>query len=68
MKEAETDPRHIRPDQIVFAIRFPFPGQAMTRWFQFLATSIRLDVEYKPEYKYEDNEGKYIGDITHKSN
>ena len=53
LKEAETDPAHIRPDQIIFAIRFPHPGLTMTRWFQFIATSIRLEIEYMPEYHYE---------------
>lgn len=53
LKEAETDPAHIRPDQIIFSIRFPHPGLTMTRWFQFIATSIRLEIEYVPEYHYE---------------
>lgn len=52
IKEAETGPRHVRPDQIVFAIRYPHPGLAMSRWFQFVATSIRLDIGYDPEYHY----------------
>ena len=53
LKEAETDPSHIRPDQIIFAIRFPHPGLTMTRWFQFIATSVRLEIEYMPEYHYQ---------------
>lgn len=53
LKEAETDPAHIRPDQIIFSIRFPHPGLTMTRWFQFIATSVRLEIEYMPEYHYE---------------
>ena len=52
LKEAETGPRRISPDQIVFAIRFPHPGLAMSRWFQFVATSIRLDIEYHPDFHY----------------
>ena len=63
IKEAETDPRGITPDQIVFAIRFPFPGQSMSRWFQFVATSIRLDIEYRPEFKYDDRQGTLKGHL-----
>lgn len=64
IKEAEDDPRRIKPDQIVFAIRFPFPGQLMSRWFQFVATSIRLDIEYRPEYRYDDSQGKIAPTLT----
>lgn len=47
----------------MFAIRFPFPGQSMSRWFQFVATSIRLDIEYRPEFKYDDRQGTLKGDL-----
>lgn len=50
IKEAAT--QHIRADQIVFAIRFPHRGLSMSRWFQFVATSIRLDIEYDPANPY----------------
>lgn len=56
IKEAETDPRHIKPDQIVFAIRFPFPGLSMSRWFQFVATSIRLDIDYSQQFHYKEED------------
>lgn len=55
IKEAETDPRHIRADQIVFAIRFPHQSLSMSRWFQFVTTSIRLDLEYQPSFHYRKN-------------
>ncbi|CAH3028807.1 unnamed protein product [Porites evermanni] len=57
IKQAMTDPRHIRADQIVFAIRFPHPGLYMSRWFQFLSTSIRLEIEYNKFHKYENKDG-----------
>ena len=47
----------------MFAIRFPFPGQSMSRWFQFVATSIRLDIEYRPEFKYDDRQGTLKGHL-----
>lgn len=57
IKQAMTDPRHIRADQIVFAIRFPHPGLYMSRWFQFLSTSIRLEIEYNKFHKYDNKDG-----------
>ncbi|KAK2556709.1 Protein wntless-like protein [Acropora cervicornis] len=55
IKDAESDPRQIRADQIVFTIRFPHQGLSMSRWFQFVATSIRLDLEHDPEFHYRKN-------------
>lgn len=55
IKDAERDPRQIRADQIVFTIRFPHQGLSMSRWFQFVATSIRLDLEHDPEFHYRKN-------------
>jgi len=51
IKEAEK--LHIRADHVVFAIRFPHPGLSMSRWFQFVTSSIRLDIDYDRDHKYE---------------
>lgn len=64
IKEAESDKGHIRADQIVFTIRFPHQGLSMSRWFQFVATSIRLDLEHDPEFHYTKNAGE--GYIVHR--
>ena len=63
IKDAERDPRQIRADQIVFTIRFPHQGLSMSRWFQFVATSIRLDLEHDPEFHYRKNAGE--GYVVH---
>ena len=57
--------KKIGADKIVFAIRFPHPGLSMSRWFQFISTSIRLDIEYNDWQKYE-KKGEY-GKSKHKA-
>ena len=51
LKEAYERP-DVKPNQIVFAIRFPHRGFKMTPWFQFIAASIRLDIDYNPDNPY----------------
>lgn len=53
LKEVEIDLVYIRLDQIIFLIRFFYFGFIMIRWFQFIVTSVRLEIEYMLEYYYE---------------
>ncbi|EDO42569.1 predicted protein [Nematostella vectensis] len=52
MDAAKADPK-ATPQNIVFAIQFPHPGLEMSRWHQFIVSSVRLEIEYDEDQKYD---------------
>jgi hypothetical protein len=53
------------PHEIVFAIQFPHPGLEMSRWHQFIATSVRLDVQYNKDFPYRAKGNAFTLKIIH---
>ncbi|KAK3749215.1 hypothetical protein QZH41_018268 [Actinostola sp. cb2023] len=55
------DLKKVRPDihprDIVFAFQFPHRGLEMSRWHQFIAASVRMDVDYNKENPYNHKDG-----------
>ncbi|XP_031564321.1 protein wntless homolog [Actinia tenebrosa] len=49
----------ITPHEIVFAIQFPHPGLEMSRWHQFIAASVRLDLRFDSSFPYRAKDDKH---------